>query len=187
MRRLKTEHVDIYVYHSPPDRNEADGVARFLESAKEKGHVRAIGISTAKFEMAEYLQSIGCLDIVQFPENMVDRQPEFRSLMAKHNVGGVLRGAFAGGRLSGKYFHQPPEFGAQDIRGTRLKPQDFGVCTAGKAGGSRADGGAVGIALAAGSADDAYDHSGGQDVWGVPRCGDGDGIAGAKRLGSIAH
>jgi aryl-alcohol dehydrogenase-like predicted oxidoreductase len=126
LRRLKTEHVDIYLYHSPPDRNEADAVARYLESAKQKGHVRAIGISTAKFEFAEYLQSIGCLDVVQFPENMIDRQPEFRSLMTRHNVGGILRGAFAGGRLSGKYFHQPPEFGAQDIRGTRLKPQDFG-------------------------------------------------------------
>ena len=125
LRRLRTDHVDVYLYHSPPDRAEAETVARFLESAKRKGQIRAVGISTMKFELAEYLQSIGCLDVIQFPENMIEPQPRFRALMSQHNIGGILRGAFAGGRLSGKYFHQPPQFSPQDIRGTRLRPEDF--------------------------------------------------------------
>ena len=162
LRRLKTEHVDIYVYHSPPDLNEAEGVARYLESAKQKGHVRAIGISTAKFEMAEYLHSIGALDIVQFPENMVDRQPEFRSLMARNNVGGVLvRGAFAGGRLSGKYFHQLPEFGAAGYPRNAAQAAGFReIRGARKAGCSWTNGGPDRFALAARSAHDAHDHLG---------------------------
>ena len=31
-----------------------------------------------------------------------------------------MRGAFAGGRLSGRYFHTPPQFSPDDIRSTRV-------------------------------------------------------------------
>jgi aryl-alcohol dehydrogenase-like predicted oxidoreductase len=125
LRRLRTDHIDIYLYHSAPDQKEAEAVARFLESAKKKGQIRAVGISTIKFPLAEYLLSINCLDVVQFPENMVEPQPEFRRLMTDHQIGGILRGAFAGGRLSGRYFHEPPKFSTQDIRVARLGPEIF--------------------------------------------------------------
>jgi aryl-alcohol dehydrogenase-like predicted oxidoreductase len=125
LRRLRTDYIDVYLYHSPPNPAEGEKVAHFLEAAKRKGQIRAVGISTVKIEGAEYLHGIGCLDVIQFPENMIDRQPTFRALMEKHHIGGILRGAFAGGRLSGKYFHAPPVFSPQDIRGTRLKPEEF--------------------------------------------------------------
>jgi len=34
----------------------------------------------------------------------------------------VIRGAFAAGRLSGRYFHQPPDFSPEDIRRRLLSP-----------------------------------------------------------------
>src|SRR5262249_3988941 len=117
--------IDVYLYHIPAAANESDAVKKFLEDAKKKGQIRAVGISTAKLEAAEYLHSINCLDVIQFPENMIDRQPGFRKLINENNMGGILRWAFAGGRLSGKYFHKAPEFKPEDIRGTRLKPADF--------------------------------------------------------------
>jgi aryl-alcohol dehydrogenase-like predicted oxidoreductase len=121
LRRLQTDHIDIYVYHSPPDPAHAQEVTRFLETAKKKGQVRAIGISTVHLAHVEFLHSLGCLDVVQFPQNMIDRLEPIASFLAKHNVGGVIRGAFAGGRLSGKYFHKPPAFDPRDIRTNKFK------------------------------------------------------------------
>ena len=119
LRRLQTDYLDVYVYHISPDRNEAEEVARFLDSAKRKGQVRAVGISTMKFADIDYLHRLGCLDVVQFPQSMLDPQEQIAEFLARHQVGGVVRGAFAGGRLSGRYFQIPPKFSADDVRSTR--------------------------------------------------------------------
>ncbi|MDP9173661.1 MAG: aldo/keto reductase [Planctomycetota bacterium] len=123
LRKLRTDHIDIYLYHSAPDPAQAEPVARFLESAKRKGQIRAAGISTANFAFVEFLHSLGCLDVVQFPQNMIDRQEQIAAFLAQHNIGGVVRGAFAGGRLSGKYFHTPPKFAAEDIRNNKFRAE----------------------------------------------------------------
>jgi aryl-alcohol dehydrogenase-like predicted oxidoreductase len=119
LRRLQTDYLDVYLWHISPDRNEAEAVAGFLAEAKRKGQVRAIGISTANPADVEYLWSLGGLDVVQFPQNLLDPSPAISALLAQYRLGGVVRGAFAGGRLSGKYFHQPPQFAPDDIRSTR--------------------------------------------------------------------
>jgi len=46
LKRLRTDHIDIYVYHIAPDRNEAEAVAEFLNTAKSQGKVRAVAAST---------------------------------------------------------------------------------------------------------------------------------------------
>jgi aryl-alcohol dehydrogenase-like predicted oxidoreductase len=117
LKRLRTDHIDVYVYHIGPNRDEAEGVARFLDGAKKKGQVRAVGISTNKLEHIQYLHSLGCLDVVQLASNMMDPQEALRMWLAEHNIGGVVRGAFAAGKLSGKYFTKPPALRADDIRG----------------------------------------------------------------------
>ena len=117
LKRLRTDHIDVYVYHVGPNRDEAEGVARFLESAKKKGQVRAVGISTNNLEHIQYLHGLGCLDVVQLASNMMDPQEKLRSWLAEHNIGGVVRGAFAAGKLSGKYFEKPPQLQPTDVRG----------------------------------------------------------------------
>lgn len=116
LKRLQTDYLDIYIYHISPKPGEAEQVAEFLAAAKQKGQVRAVGISTANIADVEFLQSLGCLDVVQFPHSMVSPPDPIVDFLAKHNVGGVVRGAFAGGRLCGKYFHQSPKFHPDDIR-----------------------------------------------------------------------
>jgi aryl-alcohol dehydrogenase-like predicted oxidoreductase len=120
LRRLKTDRIDIYCYHVGPDVNETEGVARVLESARKKGQVRAVGISTVHFAHIEFLQKLG-LDVVQFYQNMAEPQEQITNFIAEHRLGGVVRGAFAGGRLSGKYFARPPAFSPEDIRNNKFK------------------------------------------------------------------
>jgi aryl-alcohol dehydrogenase-like predicted oxidoreductase len=119
LRRLQTDYVDIYIYHIAPKPGEAEQVAQFLDAAKRKGQVRAVGISTPDVSQVEYLHSLGCLDFVQFPHNLLYPAEAITAFLAKHQVAGVVRGAFAGGRLSGRYFHSAPQFRADDFRSTR--------------------------------------------------------------------
>ncbi|OGV63534.1 MAG: hypothetical protein A2283_23390 [Lentisphaerae bacterium RIFOXYA12_FULL_48_11] len=122
LKRLQTDYVDVYLYHVAPKPGEAEEVADFLLQAKKKGQVCAVGISTSDFKQVQYLHSLGCLDVIQFPHNIVSAQKEIRIFVDEHNLGGIVRGAFAGGRLSGKYFHQPPDFSPDDIRSGRIDP-----------------------------------------------------------------
>jgi aryl-alcohol dehydrogenase-like predicted oxidoreductase len=93
-----------------------------LEDAKRKGRVRAVGISTNNLADIQYLRSLGCLDVVQFASNLLDPAEPIRAFLAEHHVGGVVRGAFAAGKLSGKYFDAPPKLAADDIRGNWFDP-----------------------------------------------------------------
>lgn len=121
LRRLRTDYIDVYVYHTPPKEREAEKVAEFLGKAKKEGKVRAVGISTNDLQQVEHLHSLGCLDVVQYAKNMMEPQRELSGWVARHKAGGVVRGAFYSGRLSGKYFRQAPEFRADDVRSLRIK------------------------------------------------------------------
>jgi len=133
LKRLGTDYLDVYVYHIAPKPGEAEAVAEFLLNAKRKGQVRAVGISTTNLADVEYLHSLGCLDVVQFVQNLLDPQEVLCAFLARHQAGGVVRGAFASGRLSGRYFHAPPQFDRDDIRSVWLPPEkitEFARCAA---------------------------------------------------------
>jgi len=120
LRRLQTDYLDVYLWHVPPKPGEAEEAAKFLLEAKRKGQVRAVGISTAHVQSAEFIQQLGVLDVVQFPHSMVSPPDPLVALLTTTGAGGIIRGAFAGGRLSGKYFHRAPQFAAEDIRRDRF-------------------------------------------------------------------
>jgi len=126
LRRLKTDCIDIYVYHIPPIPGDAEKAVEFLLKAKQQGKVRALGISTNNLEHVEYLNSLGCVDVVQYPKNIMEPARDISAWVAAHNAGGVIRGAFFNGRLSGRYFHKPPTFSPDDIR-QRIVKEDPGT------------------------------------------------------------
>jgi myo-inositol catabolism protein IolS len=121
LRRLQTDYLDVYVWHISPKPGEAEEVATFLAAAKQRGQVRAVGISTSHLADVDFLHSLGCLDVVQFPRSLISPPDPLVSFLAEHKVGGVVRGAFAGGRLSGRYFHSPPQFNPADIRSNQQR------------------------------------------------------------------
>ena len=119
LRRLRTDRIDLYLCHVAPDPRELDGVARALADAKRAGKIRAAGISTANPEHCRWFAERGMLDVVQYPRSLLSRDDDPLSA-AVDGAGGIVRGAFAGGRLSGKYFAAPPCFSADDIRAGRF-------------------------------------------------------------------
>ena len=121
LRRLRTDYIDVYLYHIPAKPGEAEEVATLLQKVKEEGKVRAVGISTNDLAQVEYLRSLNCLDVVQYAKNLMEPRLELSEWLAAHDAGGVVRGAFYGGRLSGRYFRQAPRFDPNDVREKSLK------------------------------------------------------------------
>jgi aryl-alcohol dehydrogenase-like predicted oxidoreductase len=121
LRRLRTDHIDVYVYHVPPKPGEAEKVAELLAKAKREGKIRAAGISTNNRQQIDYLHSLGCLDVVQYATNLVVPERDLSQWLARHEIGAVVRGAMYRGRLSGRYFHRAPELSPDDTRRYRIK------------------------------------------------------------------
>jgi aryl-alcohol dehydrogenase-like predicted oxidoreductase len=128
LKRLGTDYIDVYVYHVPPKNEWIEPAREILEDLRTRGMIRAYGISTNNIHSLRALAERNAVQVVQFAQSMLSHQPELIELVAERNLGVVVRGAFAGGKLSGKYFDAPPEFGPDDGRRNWIKPDDFAKC-----------------------------------------------------------
>lgn len=121
LRRLGMQHVDIYMYHLPPAPGDLDGTIDVLTRLRDAGKIRALGVSTASAELAATLAA-GGLDVVLFPRSLLMPAREMTRVIRGHRLGGIVRGVFAGGRLSGRHFQAPPRFRPDDIRSREESP-----------------------------------------------------------------
>lgn len=116
LKRLGTDRIDLLLYHCAPDVADLDRARAVLEDARQAGKVRYFGISTHDATLTRALGEHGLLHGAQIPHNLLN--PAQDTLSAAHAAGaGVqVRGVMAGGRLSGRYFTQPPTLHADDHR-----------------------------------------------------------------------
>lgn len=125
LQRLKTDCIDIYLYHCAPDVADLSEARGILDAAREAGKIRFFGISTGSLEMAEALQKEGLLDVAQFPSSLLNPATGLTQFCGQHDVGTQVRGVLAQGRLSGKYFAQQPEWDSDDNRSQHLAGQNL--------------------------------------------------------------
>ncbi|MGF1512198.1 MAG: aldo/keto reductase [Elainellaceae cyanobacterium] len=116
LKRLQTDYVDVYLYHSPPDGRQIPEGKEVLESLKQEGKIRFYGISTNDQKALGRLASQRSVDVAMFSQSLVTHSPKILNLIEENALGGIVRGAFEAGRLSGRYFHEQPQFSSQDIR-----------------------------------------------------------------------
>jgi aryl-alcohol dehydrogenase-like predicted oxidoreductase len=109
LRRLKTDHIDLYQLHGGTIDDPAEETVRAFERLLQTGTIRAWGISSIRpnvvrryAAMAENGTAGLSSEMVQY--SMLDRRPEEEILETARQAGmGVLvRGAVAGGLLAGK-------------------------------------------------------------------------------------
>jgi aryl-alcohol dehydrogenase-like predicted oxidoreductase len=125
LKRLKTDYIDIYLYHCAPKPEDLDASREILEQAKQAGKIRYYGISTNNFELIQRLHEHSMLDILQYPTSLMDPRPEIYAFVSENNIGTQVRGVMAQGRLSGKYFHHAPTWRADDNRSNWFKDEDY--------------------------------------------------------------
>lgn len=116
LQRLKTDYVDIYLYHSPPDKHLISEGQQVLETLKQEGKLRFYGISTDDPKVLTEMVTQQAVDIVMFAQSLLKHPTAMLDLVKEHNLGLMVRGSLAAGQLSGKYFNQPPQLSEQDIR-----------------------------------------------------------------------
>jgi aryl-alcohol dehydrogenase-like predicted oxidoreductase len=125
LKRLKTDYIDVYLYHCPPTIDNIDAGCAVLEAAKEQGKIRSYGISTNNFKLLKKMVDHSTVDVVQFATNLLDEHSKIWKLARDNHLGTQLRGVMAQGRLSGKYFNQAPTFRDDDNRSCWCKNDDY--------------------------------------------------------------
>ncbi len=125
LKRIDTDYIDIYLYHCEPEVEHITAGRAVLEEAKAQGKIRAYGISTNDFQRVGKMIDLDAVEIVQFYANLLDEQSEGWKLVQENCLGAQVRGVMAQGRLSGKYFSQPPKFRSDDNRSDWCADEDY--------------------------------------------------------------
>jgi aryl-alcohol dehydrogenase-like predicted oxidoreductase len=111
LRRLNTDHIDLYQMHRPQPAIPIDETLRALDDLVRQGKVRYIGTSTfGAWQVVEALWASKELHLARFvteqpPYNLLDRriERELLPMCRTYGIGTLPWAPLAGGLLSGKY------------------------------------------------------------------------------------
>jgi myo-inositol catabolism protein IolS len=120
LRRLGTDHVDVYLIHWPDQNTPFEETFRALDDIVRQGKARYVGVSNFRLGQLEECMKLRRIDVVQYGWNMFDRrmQREIFPWCAAQGVGVMAYGSLAYGMLSGT-FHTGMEFDEADWRSKR--------------------------------------------------------------------
>jgi aryl-alcohol dehydrogenase-like predicted oxidoreductase len=120
LRRLRTDHVDIYLVHWPDPNTPLDETMAALDDIVRQGKARYIGVSNFRLAQIEQAMRRRRVDVVQYAWNMFDRrmQAEIFPYCAAQEIGVMAYGSLAYGMLSGM-FHAGMQFEESDWRSKR--------------------------------------------------------------------
>jgi aryl-alcohol dehydrogenase-like predicted oxidoreductase len=130
LKRLKTDHIDLYQLHGGTIDDPIDDVIGTFESLQQQGKIRHYGISSIRPNVIrEYVKRSSIVSVMS-QYSLLDRRPEETTLdlLKQNNIGLLARGALAQGMLVNKpskeYLgHQPQgvEKAAEAIKQTSKK------------------------------------------------------------------
>jgi aryl-alcohol dehydrogenase-like predicted oxidoreductase len=106
LRRLNTDHIDLYqlhIYNCDPE--QAIQVRETLEALVKEGKIRCYGWSTGDPERARVFAEGPNCAAVQYNYNVLERNEAMLSLCQAFNLASIARGPLCMGLLTGKYNH----------------------------------------------------------------------------------
>jgi aryl-alcohol dehydrogenase-like predicted oxidoreductase len=124
LRRLQTDHIDIYQVHWPDPLVAIEETAETMGTLFEQGKIRAIGVSNFSVTQMERFKRVAPLHVLQPPFNLFERGIEQSVLpyCGKNNIATFGYGALCRGLLSGR-MRQDSTFNGDDLRRTDPKFQ----------------------------------------------------------------
>jgi aryl-alcohol dehydrogenase-like predicted oxidoreductase len=104
MRRLQTDFIDIYQFHSSShDIEESKQVKLILNDLVSEGRIGGFGWSTDDVQRMEMFAESDKCNSVQFGLNVVFHNEEMVKLCDTYELAGLIRSPLASGTLTGKY------------------------------------------------------------------------------------
>lgn len=127
LRRLQTDHIDLYYAHRVPQGADVEEMASWFGTLIKEGKILGWGVSEATAGQIRKANAVTPLTAVQSEYSMMARQWEKDVIPLCHTlgIGFVAYSPMAGGLLSGKYTAQT-EYKGDDIRRviSRYKPEN---------------------------------------------------------------
>jgi hypothetical protein len=117
LKRLCTDHVDIYLVHLPDPNTPLEETMAALDEIERQGKVRYVGVSNFRLSQIEEAMRLRPVDVVQYAWNMFDRRmlAEIFPYCAAQQIAVMAYGSLAYGMLSGT-FHAGMQFEESDWR-----------------------------------------------------------------------
>jgi aryl-alcohol dehydrogenase-like predicted oxidoreductase len=124
LKRLQTDHIDIYQIHWPDPATPLEETADAMRELLEQGKIRAIGVSNFSVSQMEEFRRYAPLHVAQPPYNLFERAIERDVLpyCRAHAITTLGYGALCRGLLSGS-MRSDSRFGGDDLRRTDPKFQ----------------------------------------------------------------
>ena len=117
LKRLRTDHIDLYYQHRIDPKVEPEVVADTMADLIKEGKIRAWGISEATEEYLRRADAVCPVSAVQNRYSMMARWNEsLFPVLEELNVAFVAFSPMANGFLTGAYSHNTRFEGAQDYR-----------------------------------------------------------------------
>jgi aryl-alcohol dehydrogenase-like predicted oxidoreductase len=118
LRRLETDHIDVYFLHlGGCEEEKALALRDTLENLVRQGKIRSYGWSTDDASRASLFAAGAHCSAIEHDENVLLDNPAVLRICEAQHVASVNRGPLAMGLLSGKYEHAGvPD--PKDVRGT---------------------------------------------------------------------
>ncbi|MCI1438122.1 MAG: aldo/keto reductase [Acetobacter indonesiensis] len=124
LRRLRTDHIDLYQVHWPDPKTPIEDTARALEKLVKAGKVGALGVSNFSPAQMEEFRKFVPLATIQPPYNLFEREIEKDVLpyAVQNNLVVLAYGPLCRGLLSGR-MTADRKFGGDDLRNNDPKFQ----------------------------------------------------------------
>ncbi|ULO05671.1 aldo/keto reductase [Paenibacillus sp. 19GGS1-52] len=132
LRRLQTDHIDLYQLHRPDPQTDIEETLSVLTELVQEGKIRYFGSSTfqawqiAEAQAVSEQRNLASFASEQPPYSILNRGIEFDVLEAtrKYGMGILVWSPLSGGLLTGKY--SKGQTASTDSRATRFKGNTLG-------------------------------------------------------------
>ena len=124
LRRLRTDHIDVYQVHWPDPLVRIEETAEAMRTLFEQGKIRAIGVSNFSVGQMERFRRVAPLHVLQPPYNLFERgiEEDLLPYCRKNKIATFGYGALCRGLLSGR-MRPDSKFDGDDLRRTDPKFQ----------------------------------------------------------------
>ena len=122
LRRLRTDHIDIYQVHWPDPLVPIEETAEAMHALFNQGKIRAIGVSNFSVDQMERFRRVAPLHVLQSPYNLFERgiEADLLPYCRKNKIATFGYGALCRGLLSGR-MRPDTTFDGDDLRRTDPK------------------------------------------------------------------